>query len=1061
MESSASRRDGPILVLGMHRSGTSALTRLLGLMGAWLGEEADLLPAHPVDNPTGYWERRDILIAQDGFLDAAGHAWDRVADFDLERVDESLKQRLETELTSIVQHFDTAGKVLTVKDPRLCLLLPIWQRVLDDPVYVIAVRDPREVAASMQHSHRGVYTSHFLLALWEKYLRCALDALRGRSALFVSYERLLADPAAESARLLAAFRAAGIESLHAPSQERIDAFFDRNLHRSAIQPHVVLSPSQKGLSDWLVEQTRATGPVTVQGAPDGVSPDPVLREFEASNAGREEKNRALAGITEHLTRVEARVSLGDARIVDQVVTRLRGFESSEAMDDLRNRLAQIESAFIAQCNQLTRQRDQLADERVQLVDEILAQSRHTQSLEAERAHLQGEIERLGSESAALRARNIALTSRASALEHGSQVLRESLSWRVTAPLRWLADFVTLRVPRGIENLLFGLYYRIPGLNAERKRRLIVWFHDHASWLTRHTLSYRLLQQERKLENMRERSQRMDARHAAKFLAEHDRQLSISIVVTVHNAAPELLAATVQSVLAQFYPHWQLCIVDDASTRADTREILDELTQRDDKRILVKRLARHQGHPRAANAALELATGTFVGFLAQDALLTRDALLEVARHAGEGIDFVYSDEDRIAADGTHYDPVFKPDFSPDLLLSTNYIGNFIAIRRTLIEDLGGLRSAYEGAEDYDLILRATERTNGIVHVPMVLYHGRAAVELIQDHVANPDVALVAGRALDEALTRRGVDAAIRGGPLPETWHVRRVIRGEPLVSILVPFRDNPDLLATCVESILGKSTYRNFEFIGIDNGSAKPETHDLMRSLEQRDARIRFVRHDVPFNYSAIMNFGVRQARGDHLLLLNDDTEVISADWIEALLEHSQRPEVGVVGAKLLYPDDTFQHGGVIIGLGGVAGHSHWKLADQYVGYCARAQIIQNVSAVTFACAMMRREVFDELDGLNETDLTIAYNDIDFCLRAREAGYLVVYTPCAALYHHESKTRGLDAMSAEKQARYEAEIRYMQQRHADLLGKGDPYYNVNLSLVRGFELGINYMHELPR
>lgn len=1050
MASSAPPTDRQILVLGMHRSGTSALTRLLSLMGAWLGDDADLLPPHPVDNPTGYWERRDILIAQDGFLDAAGYVWDRVADFDLGSVDEHLRQRLQAELTRIVAHFDTTGSVLTVKDPRLCLLLPIWQRILDNPVFVVAVRDPREVAASMQHSHRGVYTTHFLLALWEKYLRCALEALRGENVLFVSYARLLADPPAESARLLAALHAAGIKDIHAPSQDKIDAFFDRNLHRSEVQPHAVLTPSQEALFDWLAEQTRAEGSVEVVDFPEGSSPDPVLREFEETVAHQGGENADSGPVTERLMRIEARLSIGDTRIVDEVVTRL-----ASEMNETHNRIAHIESALI--------------EERARFAEQIAAQQQQVESVEAERTKLVlelGELRRetlqLAGEAGALRAQNIALTGRAGALEQRSTALRASLSWRVTAPLRWLADFLTLRVPRSFERALFAIYYAIPGLTDERKRRVILWSHNHASWLTRHTLSYRLLDQERKLENMRPRPQRMDAKHAGKFLAALGSPIPISIVMPVYNVAPDLLTATVQSVLRQFYPHWQLCIVDDASTRADTREALIELGKRNDERILIRRLARHQGGPGAFNAALQMATGEFVSFLAQDGSLTRDALLEIARIAStEDVDLIYSDEDRIAADGTHYDPVFKPDFSPDLLLSTNYIGRFTAIRQSLIETLGGFRAAYEGAEDYDLILRATEKTERIAHVPLVLYHGRASVAEPEAYVANPDNALVAGRALDESLTRRGIDATIQAGPLPQTWHVRRAIRGNPLVSILVPFRDNPELLASCVTSILDKTRYRNWEFVGIDNGSVKPETGDLMRSLEQRDSRIRFVRHDVPFNYSAIMNFGVSQSQGEHLLLLNDDTDIISADWIEALLEHSQRPEVGVAGAKLLYPDDTFQHGGVIVGLGGVAGHSHWKLADRYAGYCARAQIIQNVSAVTFACAMTRREVFDELGGLNERDLTIAYNDIDFCLRAREAGYLVVYTPCAALYHHESKTRGLDALSSEKQARYEAEIRYMQQRHADLLGKGDPYYNVNLSLVRGFELGINYMTELPQ
>jgi GT2 family glycosyltransferase len=290
-------------------------------------------------------------------------------------------------------------------------------------------------------------------------------------------------------------------------------------------------------------------------------------------------------------------------------------------------------------------------------------------------------------------------------------------------------------------------------------------------------------------------------------------------------------------------------------------------------------------------------------------------------------------------------------------------------------------------------------------------------------------------------------------------VRRDIANEPLVSVLVPFRDKAALLEKCLDSVLAKTDYANFEIVGIDNASAESATHRLMDRISQRDGRVRFIRYDAPFNFSAINNFAAKHARGEHLVFLNNDTEVISHDWMRAMLEHSQRVEVGVVGAKLLYSDGAIQHAGVILGLGGVAGHSHLMSPAHHHGYFSRPQLIQNVSAVTFACAMARKAVFDELQGLNESELAIAFNDVDFCLRAREAGYLVVYTPYAELYHHESKSRGYETDPA-KRERLARETAYMRQRHREILEKGDPYYNPNLSLTNNFEPNPRYADELP-
>jgi GT2 family glycosyltransferase len=537
---------------------------------------------------------------------------------------------------------------------------------------------------------------------------------------------------------------------------------------------------------------------------------------------------------------------------------------------------------------------------------------------------------------------------------------------------------------------------------------------------------------------------------------------ISILMPVYNVERRWLTAAVDSVRRQFYPHWELCIADDASTRAETKAALDGLAGID-KRIKILRLAANVGIAGASNAALQMAGGDYIGLLDNDDALTRDALLEVARTIiADDPDVVYSDEDKLDVDGRHVDVHFKSDFNPDYFLSINYLCHFTVLRRALLERIGGFRAGYDGAQDYDLFLRATESGELVQHIAKVLYHWRMTPgSTATTSSAKPKSWDAGQRALAESISRRGIDGVAEAGPYPNTYRVRRAISGQPLVSVLLPFRDKPELLSTCILSLLEKTDYSHFEIVGIDNGSIDPATRTLMHDLERRDSRIRFVAYDKPFNYSSINNFAAGEARGEHLLLLNNDTEIVSAEWMRAMLEHSQRPEVGVVGAKLLYPDQRIQHAGVIVGIGGVAGHAHLLQSAQEPGYFSRAQLLQNLSAVTFACAMTRRAVWRQLGGLNEHDLHIAFNDIDYCLRAREAGYLVVYTPYATLYHHESKTRGYED-NPEKQARFFREATYMQTRHRPILERGDPYYNPNLRLdIHDFSALPGYVDALPR
>ena len=1037
----------------MHRSGTSAVARVVNLMGAHLGEADELLPAHSQDNPAGYWERIDLVVEHDHLLEATGHAWDRVSGFDAHHLDADIRARFQRKLLEIIGALRHQPGPWLVKDPRMSLLLPPWLAVANHPACIVVVRDPLEISSSMRHTHRGALTSQFPLALWEKYLRTLLRDLDGQRALFVSYADLLNEPLPQVERLLHGLQALEVGGLHEPDRQELSAFLDSNLRRSVPSPQVRLSAEQQALYEWLETQCRAPGPVLVAGYPEAGAPDALLAEFEQAFAyhtkfGREqaaqESRQRLQALGHELDEMRHLRNLTAAELANTQQQARSLEEDLEAERAEQERLRQRVGITENRIHDLTVKLGEIDKQRLAIVAE-LDQVRHERNIEAMRS-LENE-------------------RRIANLNHGIEALRSSISWKLTAPLRGLANLFALRLSANVEQGLYRSYYALPGFGPSRKRAFILWLHERAPWLTRRTLSYRLTNQTQPVPVATAKDAavpRMDAARAETVIAGLARTPTISIVMPVYNVEPRWLNAAVDSVRKQFYPHWQLCIADDASTKPETCEALEAIAKLGDRRIRMVRKARNSGIAIASNEALKLATGDYVGLLDHDDALTRDALLEVVRQiVAADPDIIYSDEDKLDESGKHVEAHCKPDYSPDYFFSINYICHFAVLRRDLLKQIGGFRAGFDGAQDYDLLLRATEKTSRIAHIPKVLYHWRRIPgSTASTSAAKPQTSDAGRRALAESINRRGIEGSVETGPYPNTFRVRRTIAGEPLVSILIPFRDKPELLDTCVSSILAKTRYPHYEILCIDNGSSEAQTRETLEQLTRRDARVRVVRHDVPFNYSAINNFAAAQARGAHLLFLNNDTGVISEEWLDAMLEHSQRPEVGVVGARLWYQDGTIQHAGVIVGPGGVAGHGHLFLPGNDPGYFARIRLVQNLSAVTFACAMTRREVFAELGGLNERELKIAFNDVDYCLRAREAGYLVVYTPYALLHHYESKSRGYED-TPEKQVRFSAEIRYMQKRHATLLEHGDPYYNPRLSLTNSFCPDPAYAAELPR
>jgi GT2 family glycosyltransferase len=526
-----------------------------------------------------------------------------------------------------------------------------------------------------------------------------------------------------------------------------------------------------------------------------------------------------------------------------------------------------------------------------------------------------------------------------------------------------------------------------------------------------------------------------------------RQPRISIITPVYNVPALYLKACIDSVMNQTYGNWELCLVDDASPASHIREVLEEYARRD-TRIKVKCLEKNLGIAGATNEAASMATGEYLGLLDNDDELTRDALHEVVKAINQqNADLLYSDECIVNSDGEYLHAHHKPDFSPDLLLSHNYITHFLVFEKTLFDQVGGVSSVFDGAQDYELLLKMTEQAKQIAHIPKICYRWRTLETSTSSNPGAKSYADTAGkRALEQALTRRGIEADVEPGNLPFYYRVHRKLLANPLISILIPFHDQPEYLEKCITAILERSTYGHFEVLGISNNSKQPQTFDQMQALLAKDTRVRFVEYNRPFNFSAINNFGASQSSGEHLVLMNNDIEVISPDWIEALLEHSQRPEVAAVGGKLYYPDLTIQHAGVIVGIGGFAGHSHKYFPKESPGYFNRLFCTQNVSAVTAALLMVKRSCYEEVGGLDEEHLGVALNDVDFCLKLREKGYLNVFTPYAEALHHESLTRGYED-TPEKKTRFRREVDCFKEKWKDLLAAGDPYYNRNLSLRR--------------
>ncbi|EGO2560029.1 TPA: glycosyltransferase family 2 protein [Enterococcus faecalis] len=646
-----------------------------------------------------------------------------------------------------------------------------------------------------------------------------------------------------------------------------------------------------------------------------------------------------------------------------------------------------------------------------------------------------------------------------AIEAGFVVTLEGIKQKKVLPFHFQssAHVVTVDFP------LNKKYPVIPG-TEDKVTRLWIKAKKGFKYMAKNGISHTI--QRAKIEKLRNqasypnwlaRNEVLDIEAMTQEIATFHYQPKISIAMPVYNVEEKWLRLCIDSILNQVYTNWELCMADDASTDPNVKKILTEYQQLDERIQVVFR--EQNGHiSEATNSALAIATGEFVALLDNDDELAINAFYEVVKVLNENpeLDLIYSDEDKIDMDGNRSDPAFKPDWSPDLLLGTNYISHLGVYRRSILEEIGGFRKGYEGSQDYDLVLRFTEKTTKerIKHIPKVLYYWRMLPTSTAVDQGSKGYAFEAGlRAVQDALVRRGINGHATHGAANGLYDVYYDIESEKLVSIIIPTKNGYKDVQRCVSSIIEKTTYQNYEIIMADNGSTDPKMHELYAEFEQQLPGRFFVESiDIPFNFSTINNRAAKKAHGEYLLFLNNDTEVITENWLTLMVSFAQQERIGCVGAKLLYPNNTVQHAGVILGLGGVAGHGHYGYPHGDLGYFGRLAINVNYSAVTAACLLMKKADFDAVGGFEEA-FTVAFNDVDLCLKVQALGRDNVWLHEAELYHFESQTRGYDD-KGKKKKRFEQEKVMMEEKWGPLI-ENDPFYNPNLTRdIPNFSLRID-------
>ena len=1003
-----------IVMTGMHRSGTSLTASLLQNAGVDLG---DRLMGIDTGNPKGHFEDLDFVEFHQNVLQSQGIS---VAGWTERDFIEVQQQYLAPARNLIAARGEKA--IWGWKDPRTTLFLNFWSELLSQAKYIFVYRSPWEVVDSLFRRGDVIFQTNpnFAVKQWCHYNRLILDFYRRHpeQCLLVEIDSIIKDSSLlinlikqkwnlelrspESVYEPALFT---VDPEHKYRQALIAKFFPQ-----AIELYDILQDQRDGdrtdreraldpdrtcqswiLQDWLERQQLSRHSSQNQ------------QQLEAANARLAEVQQRSESAHAELNNTQQQLESANAEL----------HKTQQELNYANSELAQIQQRLESTNAELTKTQQQLQSINPELIktQQKLQQSEH----QFNEALQQAQISQM----------------QADQFKMLIVAMETSKFWKLRT---WWLNFKQKNNLGGTD-LLYQNYLLS---NSQPTIEKSVAANPKLSRPTADTPQYsQWLQKNYPNQNDLKKIKLKCKSFAYKPL--------ISVIVPVYNPEPEFLRQAIASVIEQVYNNWELCIADDCSTKPEVKEILEEYQAKDDRIKVVYRA--ENGHIcRSSNSAIEVATGEYIALLDHDDVLAPHALARVTELLNQHpeADFIYSDEDKIDHNNVHRDHFFKPDWCPDSFLSRMYTCHLGVYRRSLVNQIGNFRVGFEGSQDYDLVLRFTEQTDKIFHIPDVLYHWRIHLESTAGgSEAKPYTIDAAQKALSEALVRRNESGKVLSNPnYAGVYTIRYKIKEPKLVSIIIPTKDLAGVLDVCLKSIFSLTTYPNYEVIVIDNGSTEAKTQKCFDywSKKQGD-RFKCYRYDVPFNYSQINNYGATKAKGDYLLLLNNDTKVVSPDWLEAMVEQAQRPSIGAVGSMLLYPDDTIQHAGVVLGLGGVAGHSHKHFHRSHPGYISQLVAVNNYSAVTGACLMCRKEVFEEVGGLEE-DLAIAFNDVDFCLKIINHGYRNIHLPHVVLYHYESKSRGYEDTPS-KQTRFSQEVNYMRQKWYQICDS-DPCYNPNLT-----------------
>ncbi|MFZ3184682.1 MAG: glycosyltransferase [Pseudomonas sp.] len=1029
-----------LVVLGMHRSGTSALTRGLQVLGVALGD--NLMPAFEGNNTKGFWEDLEVVAINDAALAWLNMDWHSLGGFHHAHdwsglLASELAERAERYLRQQTQRYPLFG----LKDPRMARLLPFWreifQRCAVEPVFLISNRNPLSVASSL--AARDGFLPGKSYYLWLEHMLPSLQETAGAPRCVVSFDRLLEQPTQELARI------AAVADLPMPAAEALEnyrqSFLDSGLRHFqhapsdlAVDPNLATEAAE--LYDWL--ERLAVDELSL----DDNALSETLDSLRAQLLQLGPAYRLLIALNQHAGELATH-----KQVMGQKLEVLRGeFDQQGSLLQTEQRQGQL---FLSRNATLQAEAEALSDTN---------------------AALQAEAEVLSDTNAALQAEAEVLSRRTTQLQLDTEAIWASSSWRLTHPLRWLSakkSGLKRRCKRLFLRQAKRLYHALPARFREPCMQLgfryfgillrgqgpyEAWRLNQSANVSSSARSSHLAFQRRSLKAdgcyMLESSSSqtycyLPPRRTAAVeseLASFQRTPLISIITPVYGVEPCYLEALIDSVERQWYPHWELIFVEDAGPNPATRAYLAGLS---DERIKVQLCEQNGGISAASNIAISMASGEYLAFLDHDDELTPDALYELAKAINtHDPDFIYSDEDKIDTLGNFSMPFFKPGWSPDALMSIMYTCHLGCIRRSLVNALGGLRPDFDGAQDYDLVVRLSELTQRIHHIPKVLYHWRTLPTSTAAGLDAKPYACDASRRLkEEALTRRGLTGNVEPvAEMPGQFRVNYHPIGTPKVSIIIPSRDNAAVLRRCIDSILLKTAYSNYELVLIDNQSHTEDALAYFKEVES-DPRVRLLRDPQPFNYSAINNFGAREAQGSYLLFLNDDTEVLTIDWLERLLGFAQLSHLGAVGAKLLFPQDGgIQHCGVL-NLAAGPGHAFYAAPPNAPLYFGRNILEWNWLAVTGACLMIARSKFDAVGGFDE-QLPVAYNDVDLCWRLHDQGWRSLVCNAVTLIHYESVSRGLDHEDPVKLERLGRERRQLYRKHPGRFMQ-DPYFNPNL------------------